>query len=75
MKKRRTHLQCNVRRIDLEGSQAERRLLRIALVADLHDRPCCGLTQAIRDAQPDRIAVAGDRMPAAIRWCAPRCTW
>ena len=62
MKKTRTHFQCNVRRIDLPGGRAERRLLRIALVADLHDRPCRGLAQAVRDAQPDLIAIAGDLM-------------
>jgi len=34
--------------------------LRIALVADLHDRPCEPLLGALREQQPDVIAVAGD---------------
>lgn len=34
--------------------------LRIALVADLHDRPCEPLLGALREQQPDMIAIAGD---------------
>ena len=36
--------------------------VRIALVADLHDRPCEPLLTALRQQQPDIIAIAGDLM-------------
>ncbi len=36
--------------------------MRIALVADLHNRPCEAIIDAIKRAKPDIIAVAGDLM-------------
>lgn len=72
MKKRRTYFERNVRRIDLPGGRSGRRLLRIALVADLHDHPCPGLAQAVRDAQPDLIAIAGDLMECPLPPDAPK---
>lgn len=36
--------------------------LRIALVADLHNRPCDALLEALCEERPDMIAIAGDLM-------------
>lgn len=51
----------NTYRIDLHGG-AGGKLLRIALVADLHNRACPGLIEALAAQQPDVIAIAGDLM-------------